>query len=314
MASREQVNRLLALVPYLLQSRGRADLAATAAVFGVSPAQLVDDLKVLWYCGLPGGLPGDLIEVDVDGLDTGTIRLGNADYLARPLRFTPDEALSLLVAVSAVRALAGDDLSAAVDSAREKLSRAAGSAAPAGVAVSVSSGTAQVRQQLIDAIAARAVVRLTYDGLARGRTTRPQVEPGRLSVRDGYAYLDAWSLERDAWRTFRLDRIAAVEATGQPAGERGDVPVFDGGWLDARPEAAQVTLVVAEPARWIAEYVPVVSSRSVPGGLEVVLKVADPAWLRALLLRLGPGVLAVDPPEAAASAREAAVEALQRYE
>jgi len=312
MASREQVNRLLALVPYL-QSRGQADLAATAAVFGVSPAQLVEDLKVLWYCGLPGGLPGDLIEVDVEGLDAGTIRLGNADYLARPLRFTPDEALSLLVAVSAVRALAGDDLSAAVDSAREKLARAAGSAAPAGVAVSVSSGTAEVRQQLIDAIAGGVVVRLTYDGLTRARTTRPLVEPRRLSVRDGYAYLDAWSLERDAWRTFRLDRIAAVEATGEPAGERDEVPVFDGGWLDQRPEAAQVRLLLDESARWITEYVPAVSSRAVPGGLEVELKVADPAWLRAQLLRLGPGVLRVDPPEAAASARQAAAEALQRY-
>jgi proteasome accessory factor C len=203
MASREQVNRLLALVPYLLQSRGRADLAATAAVFGVSPAQLVDDLKVLWYCGLPGGLPGDLIEVDVDGLDTGTIRLGNADYLARPLRFTPDEALSLLVAVSAVRALAGDDLSAAVDSAREKLSRAAGSAAPAGVAVSVSSGTAQVRQQLIDAIAARAVVR---PGVAR---------PVRRSNRDGSACATATPTSTPgAWSGTR----------GGPSGSTGSRP------------------------------------------------------------------------------------------
>ena len=44
------------------------------------------------------------------------------------------------------------------------------------------------------------------------------------------------------------------------------------------------------------------------------LLVADPAWLRTLLLRLGPSVLAVDPPEAAESARAAASEALALYQ
>ena len=93
MTSASQVPRLLALVPYL-QSHPDADLAETAAVFGVPPRQLVADLKVLWFCGLPGGAPGDLIEVDMDALDAGTIRLTNAEFLARPQRFTPEEALS----------------------------------------------------------------------------------------------------------------------------------------------------------------------------------------------------------------------------
>ena len=42
----------------------------------------------------------------------------------------------------------------------------------------------------------------------------------------------------------------------------------------------------------------------------VRMRVADPGWLRRLLLRLGPAVARVDPPQAAASAIEAAREAL----
>ena len=56
-----------------------------------------NDLKVLFMCGLPGGYPDDLIDVDIDALEgpdglraDGVIRVSNADYLARPLRLTPD--------------------------------------------------------------------------------------------------------------------------------------------------------------------------------------------------------------------------------
>ena len=85
MTSASQVPRLLALVPYL-QAHPDADLAQTASVFAVTQKQLVADLKVLWVCGLPGGAPGDLIEVDMDALEQGRIRLTNADFLDRPLR------------------------------------------------------------------------------------------------------------------------------------------------------------------------------------------------------------------------------------
>lgn len=47
--------------------------------------------------------------------------------------------------------------------------------------------------------------------------------------------------------------------------------------------------------------------------VEVDLLVADPAWLRSLLLRLGREVRRVSPPEAADGARAAAADALIAY-
>ncbi len=310
MTSIEQVNRMLALVPYLQARPEGADLARTAEAFGVTPKQLLADLDVLWYCGLPGGLPGDLIEVDI--ADTGWIRLSNAEYLSRPLRFSPDEATSLVVALQLIRELGGPDLAEATDGALAKLTGAHSAARPP-VVVDIASGSAEIRRQLSAAIERNQVVRLTYDGQTRAETTTPLVEPKRIAVRDGYGYLDAWSLDRDAWRVYRLDRIAQVtiaEGTGQ---DRGEPSSAGAGWLDERTDAAEVTLRLAPAAGWITEYMPVRSSRQTPEGLEVTLLVADPAWLRALLLRLGDGVLSVQPPEAAGSAREAAAEALALY-
>lgn len=309
MTSANQVPRLLALVPYL-QAHPDADLEATAAVFNVSARQLVADLNVLWYCGLPGGAPGDLIEVDMDALESGTIRLTNAQFLSRPQRFTPEEAMSLVVALAALEEMADAGLGPAVRSARAKLEAAMGGGADR-VAINVSAGHEGIRGQLAAAITAGVAVRLTYHGASRGVATQPVVDPVQLGTRDGYGYLTAWAHERAAWRTYRLDRIVSVETLAQAVVEHGRPPPLASGWLDDRPDAVEVTLDLRPAGRWITEYHPMVSVEPLPSGvLRVKLLVADPAWFRRLLLRLGPAIARVDPPQAAASAIEAAHEAL----
>ena len=104
--AKDQVARLLTLVPYL-HARDSVRLDEAAVALGVSPHQLLKDLKVLLMCGLPGGYPDDLIDVDLDALEDpggdGVIRISNADYLARPLRLTPTEASAVIVALRALR-------------------------------------------------------------------------------------------------------------------------------------------------------------------------------------------------------------------
>jgi len=312
--SATQVARLLTLVPYL-QKAGQADLAQTAAMFGVTPRQLVADLKVLWFCGLPEGLPDDLIDIDIDGLDAGWIRLSNAEFLSTPMRFTPDEALSLVVALRAVGELADAQMAEAVASAIRKLGQAAGDAragAPT-VAVVGDAGALEVRRALAEAIDARQAVLLAYDGAAGAGPSTAEVEPAALVARDGYAYLQAWNVARNAWRTYRLDRVADVQPTGRPAVGHGEPEPFDG-WLDRRAGATPVTIEVAESARWITEYYPIRAARTTPRGVAVDLMVADPVWLRTLLLRLGGQVLRVDPPQAAQSAGQMASETLDAYD
>ena len=126
-------------MPYL-KARGEVRLDEAAVALGVSAEQLLKDLKVLWMCGTPGGMPDDLIDVDVaalepedgDGIRTdGIIRVSNADYLAKPLRLTTTEATALIVALRALRSGAGDDTREVVDRALAKLEAAAAEGAEA---------------------------------------------------------------------------------------------------------------------------------------------------------------------------------------
>ena len=95
-----RVSRLLTMVPWLLHRQG-IDLAQAATELGVSEAQVVDDLQLLFVCGLPGHYPDDLIEAS---WEDGRVFVGNADAIARPLRLGRDEALALIVALRALAA------------------------------------------------------------------------------------------------------------------------------------------------------------------------------------------------------------------
>lgn len=55
-------------------------------------------------------------------------------------------------------------------------------------------------------------VRFTYTSAA-GEVTRRRVEPHALAPADRHWYLLCWDLEKDDWRTFRVDRLTAVEHT-----------------------------------------------------------------------------------------------------
>ena len=130
MTARTDTARLLALIPYLRSHPGVA-VTEVARVFGVSTDRVIADLKILWMVGLPGGMPDDLIDIDMDAVDSdGTITITNADALPRPMRLTPDEAWSLLAALQVIADLADDTVRPAVESAVEKLRQVCPQAGP----------------------------------------------------------------------------------------------------------------------------------------------------------------------------------------
>jgi proteasome accessory factor C len=303
--SADQVARLLALIPFL-QARPGITLADAAAAFSLTQKQLLADLWVVFMCGLPGGMPGDLIEVDMDAVEgQGVIRLSNADILSKPLRLAPHEVGTLRLALQAVREIAAPESYAAIDSASAKLATMSWQDGPPAV-VSIVTGDESVRQSLVDALEAQQQVRLTYEGGARGDTTEPVVDPAAIVVREGYAYLEAWSHDRNGWRSYRLDRIIAVGVTGADGEDHGRPPLRDDWLSDA---GAEVTLRVHESAWWITESYP---TSAISGDL-VTLRVVDPAWLRQLLMRLGAEAEVMEPLAAQDEAVLAAREAMNRY-
>jgi proteasome accessory factor C len=303
--SAEQVARLLALVPYLTTRGGYADLADTAALFGVSAKQLRREIALLSLIGDESRGPGNLIDVDLDGLDEGDIFLSNADFLARPMRFSAAEARSVTLALEAMKAWTTD--TAAIEGALAKLRQAQREAVE--VPVVLDTHPTEILAALTKAIEADEVVRLNYGNQAR---ITPVVEPKQIVNSGRYSYLQAFNVELDDWRTYRLDRIETVTPTGQAAQARPEPPQLEG-WLERAAGAATVTLTVSPEAAWIAEYWPVLATTETADGLQVELLVADQAWLTAQLLLLGSQVRQVNPPAAATPAKQAAAEALAQY-
>lgn len=311
--SETQLTRLLALIPYL-QAHPGISVATAAETFEITPATLLKDLEILYYCGLPGQGGGDLIEVDLElAADEGVINLTNADYMSRPLTISPDEAFGLTLALEYVANLGDTSLTEAASSALVKL-RAALGEQPVGVgAVAVASASQAVRDAAEAALAGRTRLELVYEGQRRYST--PVVEPVAVVVRHGIAYLQAWSLDADGWRTFRMERIADAVSTGEPSSDRGTPPPVPEDWNTTLPFRGEVTVRVTQDGRWVSEYYPVRSvERHDDGTFSVRLGVVDDGWLQALLLRLGAAVVSVDPPSAAQPARDVAGETVALYD
>ena len=321
-AAKEQVARLLTLVPFL-HARGQVRLEDAAQALGVDPEQLVRDLKVLLMCGLPGGYPDDLIDVDLDALEgeegDGVIRVSNADYLARPLRLSPTEATAIIVALRALRNGAGDETREVVDRALAKLEAAA---AEGSAAAQIDPGDElpgpdliRLEARLREAAEQQRQVRLTYYVPSRDEQSERTVDPRGVVSAHGFAYLDAWCHSAEAPRLFRLDRIHAAEVLDRPIETAPEAPRDLGdGLFTQSADTTTVTLHLEPAARWVVEYYPVEEVRPLPdGGLEVDLLVADQRWLQRLLLRLAPHARVVSPPELTESFLAAARATLSLY-
>ena len=309
----DRLARLLNLVPYLLARPGIL-VADAAADLDVSERQLREDLELLWVCGLPGYGPGDLIDMAFDG-DHVTVTYDAG--IDRPLRLTPDEALALVVALRMLAQLPGGHSREAVERALAKIESAAGDAA-SGLPVAVSlPGNATARlAELQGAVQRRRALRLTYYTATRDELTERVVDPMRVLLVGGFAYLEAWCRRAEAVRMFRADRIEDCTELDEPADPPPDAQPHDvsAGVFTPSPELPLVTLRIGRWARWITEYYPCerVVEES-PDRWLVSLRASDLAWARRLVLGLGTEVTVVAPAELVEAVRSEARSALAAY-
>jgi proteasome accessory factor C len=319
--STTRLQRLLALVPYVV-SRKVVGLAETAAAFGVSERELVDDLNLLWCVELRSPDPYCPIDLSYEG---GEIVVSQAESMDRPLRLAVDEASALLVAlrmlaeIGQVASMPGPDQGQALNRTIAKLEAAAGEAGTPStqVAIQVDKIVQQaVLDQLRDALAGRRRVHLSYYVPGRDEATERDVDPMRLLVVEGRTYLEGWCRRADAVRLFRLDRVLSLDvldvAAEVPAGaEPKDV---DQGLFQPSAEDLNVVIELAPLGRWVSEYYPCDSIEELGDGrLRVTLRTPDPGWVRRLALRLGENGRIVAPASLAAQIREDASAALAQY-
>jgi proteasome accessory factor C len=297
-------------------SRNVVGLAETAAAFGVTERQLVDDLNMLWCVELRSPDPYCPIDLSYEG---GEIMVSQAESIDRPLRLGVDEASALLIALRMLAEVPALEDRSALSRTIAKLEAAAGAAGAvsAQVAVQVDGPAAgSMLDQLRDGVDRGRRLHLSYYVPGRDEATERDVDPMRLLMVDGRTYLEGWCRRAEAVRLFRLDRVLALTVLDQPAEVPGEAQPrnVDEGLFRPSPGDTEVVLEVSPAGRWVAEYYPCQSVTELDEGrLRVSLLTPDARWVRRLALRLGGDGRVISPPELAAAVREDAEVALALY-
>ncbi|MEX1177884.1 MAG: WYL domain-containing protein [Nitriliruptor sp.] len=307
MSALDDVGRMLALVPWLLERPG-ASLSETAEAFGVSEQRIRKDLlEHLDFCGLPGLGGGDLFDVSVV---EDRIVVSMADELRRPMRPTPAEALRLVLTVDAVAEVLGDELPA-LTSAVAKVREALG--VPEGVADVLEPATTGAVLEVRRALRSGRRVLLTYQGRGDDAPRERTVDPWRLQVVDGTWYLQGHDHGAGDRRTFRLDRVAGVEVSSDPA----EVPVpadLPPPRYQPGPDDVAVVIEVTRTGRWLAEALDVERvEEGEDGGATLHLTTDAPRHVARLVLMASGEARVVAPASLAATVGDLATASAARY-
>lgn len=310
-SSTDRLVRLLALPAWVAEHDG-ATLAEAAAHFGVPAETIEADVSTLWVSGLPGGMPGDLVDFSADAFEAGRLSLTLPLGLERPVRLSREEASSLLLSLRVLRGLLGADAeaAAALASCEEVLTGLLGGAlAEQTAAVPVDEGVLTVVRK---ALADRRRLHLSYVS-ATDTPSERDVDPIRLTSDGSHLWLRAWCLSAKGERSFRLDRVRSAALTGERATAHR---VRRGSGAESEealgPQTAE--LVLAPGGRWLAEQVPCDVLEQRPDGSTRVRVIGrDRTWLIGLALSAGRHLLAVQPPDLAAEVARRADASLRAY-
>lgn len=313
----KRLSRILLLLPYAIQHPG-VSVDELSKKFGVPSREIMDDLNLVFLCGLPGYGPGDLIDVMFDD-DRIYVRM--ADYFSAPLRLTPSEALALYAGAAAIAELPAMEEADALKRALGKLGRALGTATDGdgtrgGIGVKVDPGPPEHMTALQDALVRQRQISLEYMSASRGELSTRTVDPYGLIAATGHWYLVGGDHRSGQERMFRVDRIKSVAVLDTPADvpEDFDPDRYRGAFSDAPGQRLMTIEISPGAARWFEDYYPVTEAATLDDGWRrVTLKAGGDRWAATLLLRLGADVRAVSPEDVMEAARDLATRIAARY-
>lgn len=309
----ERLRRVLAMVPWIVARPGVA-VAEVAERFGISEADLVADLEVVWMVGLPPYTPDALVEVT---MEDGKVWIQYADFFARPLRLTPAQGLAMLASSDALLSMPGTDPTGPLARALDKLATALDVDVDGALDIDLGAAGSQHLEPLRRAAQDRRFVDIEYYSYGRDEVTQRRIVPDRITANGGAWYVEAWCLLAEGERLFRLDRIASLTVTDEVS-DRALSQGDDQRLFTADASLDRIRLHLQPAARWVVDAYP---SEDIDvhddGSVSVTLAVTADRWVQRLLLRLGTDVAVVDEESfegAAALGAAAASTVLDRYQ
>jgi proteasome accessory factor C len=305
----ERFARLVTLAGILIDAARTGSRLNTREVresLQLTDTELREDVDVLNVVNFGGGsyvlyaeVHGDEIEVDPEPY---------GDNFAKPARLLPLEAKALVAAID----LLGDHIpEGSLASAREKIVDALGrDPATEGLQITTASGDdSEIAGVVSQAIAERRLLRLDYYKENEDEFTTRRVEPYQLlNGQEGW-YVHCFDLDRDATRSFRLDRIREAEILDEAFEPRPGIEPDVHGWpRTGEVEASRAARVWISPerARWAREDRRVTEELS-DGAVVVDLHYAGEDWLVREILKEAGDAAVLEPDDA----REAVLHAAE---
>ena len=303
------------MLPWLMEM-GEVPLVDVARRFDMTEAQVQSDLELVAMCGLPPFVD-EMIDVFVDD---GIVFVGVPRLFTRPLRLTAPEAFSLLTSARAAMELPGADPTGALGRGLTKLAAVLADAGlDTGASLGADDDTAGVvvdlarpalADALVEAAASGTELAIGYYSPARAAMTLRSIVPRHVFADAGNWYVLADDDRSQERRTFRIDRIESIEATGRTVEvEATAAPrrFFE----DA--DVARATIRLAPGSAWVLDQYPIDDVVELAEGwVEARLPVSGDRWLAKLLIRLGPDAVLIDP-VGVNPAVAAAQQVLERY-
>lgn len=224
----QKLRRLLYIVPYVAKHREGVPVDQLARALDTPREELLADLELLSQVGPPEGDPGEYLLVSVE---EGRVFVDLAHRLTRPLRLTAAEGCSLLLGIRALRESGIAPFDDAMQSAEKKLltalgrdAREAESLATSTVVAEPDAIVASHLRALVLAVRRRQRVAIDYAAISRAQAEKRAIDPYGIVHHAGEWYVVGHCHKRGDVRTFRIDRIAALET----ASERFEIPpTFD---------------------------------------------------------------------------------------
>lgn len=311
-----RLNRILLLLPYAIQHPGTT-VGDLSRKFGIPKNELINDLNLVFLCGLPGYGPGDLIDVD---FQDDRIFISMADYFSAPLRLTPAEGLALYAGGQAIAALPSMEQAESLKGALHKLGRSLGAGdeddESAAIEVRFEESPGDHMEVLQQGLTQHKQVRIEYFSGSRSELSTRNVDPWGLVAALGRWYLVGLDHNSDEERMFRVDRIKSAALTPQdaPAPEDFDAERYKGAFV-GRDDQATVSMEISpDAARWFEDYYPVRSSEELSDGWRrVELFSSSDTWSATVALKLGKEIRNVQPDSVTQKARDLAAAIAARH-
>lgn len=218
-----RMERLIGIMCVLADTK-RTTIGALAERFEVSKRTIARDLEALELAGVP------LVTFPGAGGGVGTLE----GFKVRRDLLSLDDRAALYAALDGLRSIDGDQAVTQLIARLVPGSEASGPDGPLTIDLSpwfLDSVAQEKLGRLTDAVRERRCVRLEY--VSRSGRAGRTVEPAKLVYRQTGWYLHAYCRTREAFRLFKLKRIAAIDVLGETFEPRDAPPATQ--TMDAPP-------------------------------------------------------------------------------